>query len=413
MVSVASKARRIITDVAFAVPQLDVSGYSEHEIQLALGEARSAQRCLDGYVARLGSRANQLAKDGKSAPADETFRGRGNVGSSQARRESKRSETTDTIPKLGDALFDGQTSGEHVDAVARHLTRLTDEQRREVDVDALIDKSTTLPPETFNRYMKRLVENILDDHGLADTTAKEAKSEFKHWFDNKSGMGKFFGTLDPERYEAFTNAVDQHTAALAAAADETVSKTSNLAADALVQLVTSTTGRNSRTRLPYVNVLVDHDTIVHGAHEGSIRQTEQGHDIPPETVARLCCDAVLRRVTLDEQGVPINVGRKYRTATDAQWAAIKIQHATCAWEGCTAPINWCQAHHVREWEHGGPTDLDNLVPLCARHHHRVHEGQWRIDLQTSTLPGRALKIYKPDGAHHSTVPPPTRQQNIE
>jgi hypothetical protein len=111
----------------------------------------------------------------------------------------------------------------------------------------------------------------------------------------------------------------------------------------------------------------------------------------------------MRRVTLDN-GVPIDVGRHYRTATDAQWAAIKAIHSTCAWGGCDAPISWTQLHHIHEWKHGGPTDLDNLVPLCSRHHHRVHEGKWSIKL----LPDRTLEIHKPDGTHHQTVQPPQR-----
>jgi len=30
------------------------------------------------------------------------------------------------------------------------------------------------------------------------------------------------------------------------------------------------------------------------------------------------------------------------------------------------------------WIHGGPTDLDNLVLLCRRHHRMVHEGGWQL-----------------------------------
>jgi hypothetical protein len=30
------------------------------------------------------------------------------------------------------------------------------------------------------------------------------------------------------------------------------------------------------------------------------------------------------------------------------------------------------------WIDGGPTDLDNLILLCFRHHRMVHEGGWRL-----------------------------------
>ncbi len=36
------------------------------------------------------------------------------------------------------------------------------------------------------------------------------------------------------------------------------------------------------------------------------------------------------------------------------------------------------AHHVREWERHGATDISNTVLLCVRHHHAVHEGGWTV-----------------------------------
>ncbi len=129
-----------------------------------------------------------------------------------------------------------------------------------------------------------------------------------------------------------------------------------------------------------------------------------GHSVPPETVDRMACNAVLRRVVFDRRGVPIDVGRRYRTGTDCQWAAITAMHSTCTWDGCDRPITWCQLHHIQEWEHGGPTDLDNLIPLCSRHHHQVHEGKWTVRLHAD----RSLQIYQPDGEPWAVVPTPTR-----
>jgi 5-methylcytosine-specific restriction endonuclease McrA len=35
-------------------------------------------------------------------------------------------------------------------------------------------------------------------------------------------------------------------------------------------------------------------------------------------------------------------------------------------------------HHIDYRENGGPTDLDNLIPLCSKHHHKAHEGGWKL-----------------------------------
>ncbi len=338
--------RDLIRDLADSAVGFDVSRLNEVEVQSWLGDIRRAQRSLDGLVVGLARRADALATTGKSAPSAEVMRGDGVVSAPQARRESRRAEVAEMMPAFGVALSNGQISGEHVDAVGREVARLTVDQHHLLDIDGLAHQATRLP--------------------------------------------------------ALTSAIDQRSAAIVAASDGSVSKSPNLSAQALVELLLTAGDRGQR--LPSITVVVDQATLTNGPHEESLLETESGLPLPAESVARLCCDAVLQRVTLDAQGVPIEVGRKRRTATDAQWAAIKAVHSRCGWYGCTAPIGWCQAHHILEWEHGGRTDLDNLVPLCSQHHHRVHEGQWHIKL----LPDRTLEIFRPDGTHHATTPRPSR-----
>lgn len=48
-------------------------------------------------------------------------------------------------------------------------------------------------------------------------------------------------------------------------------------------------------------------------------------------------------------------------------------------DGFTSPMaKWSAAHHLRHWAQDGPTDLDNLVLLCHRHHKLVHKGGWQL-----------------------------------
>jgi hypothetical protein len=48
------------------------------------------------------------------------------------------------------------------------------------------------------------------------------------------------------------------------------------------------------------------------------------------------------------------------------------------WPGCSRPGSWCEAHHVVPWTRGGPTNPNNLLLLCSRHHVQVHEGRWQL-----------------------------------
>ena len=272
-------------------------------------------------------------------------------------------------------------------------------------MDGLVGLAGRVPVETFNRKMRAEADRVQGDHGLADTVAKQQASEFRHWFDHSTGMGRFTGALDPERYETLVNAVDHQTTVIAGRSAEPVTKNQNLAAQALVELVAGgSSSAGGRNKVPSITVIVDEKTLRDGPHGDTVMETADGHRLAPQSMSRLCCDATLRRVTLDKRGVPIDVGRTHRTATPAQWAALNTIYNSCGFEGCTIRTGWCQAHHIWEWDHGGPTDLDNLIPLCSKHHHLVHEGGWNIKL----LPDRTLKIYQPNGRHHTTVPPPTR-----
>jgi hypothetical protein len=51
----------------------------------------------------------------------------------------------------------------------------------------------------------------------------------------------------------------------------------------------------------------------------------------------------------------------------------------CTEPGCTLGPARCEAHHIWHWEHGGPTNLDNLRSLCCTHHRtrHLHDAQAR------------------------------------
>jgi hypothetical protein len=102
--------------------------------------------------------------------------------------------------------------------------------------------------------------------------------------------------------------------------------------------------------------------------------------ITPGTLGRFLCDAVLQTVVLDEAGAVLNLGRRVRSATRAQRAALTARDRGCAIPGCPAPPSMCEAHHVREWTRGGPPDITNLALLCSTHHTAVHAEHWQLKM---------------------------------
>jgi hypothetical protein len=170
---------------------------------------------------------------------------------------------------------------------------------------------------------------------------------------------------------------------------------------------------------PHVTLTIHADDLTHGIG-GTLRLPGIGETLlPPASVARILCDADLTPVitrladstgsgddersrladVIRERGREVlHVGRAHRTAPPRLRRALEVRDQHCAAPGCRIDPSRCEAHHVHEWEHGGSTDLDNMVLLCTRHHHAVHEGRMTIRRRPEHPPGH------PD--HWQLTPPP-------
>jgi hypothetical protein len=115
-------------------------------------------------------------------------------------------------------------------------------------------------------------------------------------------------------------------------------------------------------------------------------------DLPIETVKRLTCDGSLITVVEDEDGTPLDVGRKRRTVTTALKRALWARDRHCSFPGCH---NRCyvDAHHVEHWADGGETSLENLTLLCTFHNTQLHEGGFKIKRDSEG----GLYFQRPDG----------------
>ena len=88
---------------------------------------------------------------------------------------------------------------------------------------------------------------------------------------------------------------------------------------------------------------------------------------------RLGCDPDVYGILFEKRGLPLHHSRKTRRVSPQQWRVLLARDRGCVI--CGAPPNWCQAHHVKYWSLGGPTDIDNLALLCHSHHRWVHDNE--------------------------------------
>lgn len=125
---------------------------------------------------------------------------------------------------------------------------------------------------------------------------------------------------------------------------------------------------------------------------------ERGPSLPVETLRRLTCDASLVRITENQDGEPLDVGRKTRTIPPAIRRALNTRDAGCCFPGCTHQ-RYLDAHHIEHWADGGATKLGNLVTLCRPHHRLVHEGRVTVE----AAEGGGWRFRRPDGRQYQTL----------
>jgi hypothetical protein len=120
-----------------------------------------------------------------------------------------------------------------------------------------------------------------------------------------------------------------------------------------------------------------------------------GVAVSPAVLQRLCCSSMIQAMLVGDDGRrPLDLGRRARLASPKQKLAMAAMYDSCEFPGCETPVRWCQFHHVQWWERDrGRSDLDNLRPLCRRHHSLVHEGGWELEI----VPGGRLVAISPRG----------------
>jgi hypothetical protein len=114
----------------------------------------------------------------------------------------------------------------------------------------------------------------------------------------------------------------------------------------------------------------------------------------------LACQADLIPVVLGSDSQVLDLGQTIRLAPPPLRRAIGLRDGGCAFPGCTTPMRHCDLHHIRPWQHGGPTNRDNIVALCRVHHalceprppttspdgHPVTPDGWDVRIDTHGLP---------------------------
>ncbi|SDS99808.1 hypothetical protein SAMN04489717_4642 [Actinopolymorpha singaporensis] len=73
----------------------------------------------------------------------------------------------------------------------------------------------------------------------------------------------------------------------------------------------------------------------------------------------------------------------------------------CAWTTCRRPAATCHLDHNTEHHHGGSTSVENIAPLCPRHHKTKTDRNWKLH---QTGPGEHTPTDPHGRQYHSRTP---------
>ena len=205
------------------------------------------------------------------------------------------------------------------------------------------------------------------------------------WYEDESGCLVIRARLTPEQSDLVMKALDAAGDELFAerseAEDEEATETfAARRADALERIALSYLNRTEAEGTGgdryMVHVHTDLDTLKADG-EGAEAELEDRCCVSAETSRRMACDSSVLRYLYDEQGEPLNIGRKTRTIPPAIRRALKQRDGGCTFPGCTC-TRFLDAHHIQHWADEGQTSMDNLLLLCPYHHRLVHEGGYQV-----------------------------------
>lgn len=409
---------------------IDVADCDADTAAALLADITVLRRVLDGREVAVMGRLELLA-DEDVAVDPEKINARATCRPARAAAvAAKSARAAAAFRAIGDAVDAGELNAEFLDAFQGALGLLPAQFRPE-----LIALETALVGEaisgqwTVDRFRDRLrVESkrIEGDDGKGRLERQKAESGARWWTDRRTGMWCISGRFDPETAIGLQQRlIDELERVFHADRPDGCPKDPLLAQDwlrgrAMANLIN---GLGSAFGEPEAIIVIDQRTFEHGPHARSRVDCGHGLDVPLDTLRSIIGRARFVPVVIDSNGVVIHQGapvaeyrsiwdslvrpvsldhgRARRTASPRQRRALRAMYRTCAIPGCDRHVSATEAHHLVFWEHGGATDLANLLPLCRHHHDRLQTERWTIELH----PDRSLTIRRRGEVIMTTGPP--------
>ena len=356
-----------------------------------------------------------------------------NGGDASVSRDRKLARLLAEFPEVGEALWAGHVSVDHVVQICRVQSNRRVREWLPVVVPVLVDLAEHSSFDEFQGEVTNLIARLDQDGAFADTADAVAG--------RRASVVEVGGTVVVSAHGGDPVQAAQLQAVFAAFAD--AEYRADVAArrelhgdeaevhplprthaqrgfDALVAVFAAAHASPEGRSLPevVVNVVVDdqttHETLAHAGivlpsgdtleldDDGDLVdeaalldglagelvddpdaflqrrcETPNGTPIHPSVILRALLTGHVRRVVLDSRRVITDYGTKQRLFTGLARQAALLLARTCEFPGCALPAEWSQVDHNHEWHQGGRTDQTNTNIGCGHHNRLKHRQRWR------------------------------------
>ena len=402
------EARGGLRDAVDALVDESIDGVSTHALGADLVDIRRDMDRLEAeFVRRLHrfDRAHGARADGGVSTVS-WLRSHCGMTVKAAAYRVHLARTLGELPATLDSARAGRASFTNVTMIA-HLAEDVGVAQVAPLEHILVGAAETLEPGAM-RVLTQATRLRLDPDGVL---ADDNHAHERRWFECEETYGGVVvlrGELDAESGALVKTAIDALSHGLRSGE---LRSASQRRADALVELAAaqlrSGEHRDVHGQRPHLTLTVSAEALRSGSDAPPAELRGVG-PIHPETARRIACDAVRTVVTVapsadgsasaadgsasvgvdrergdgfvSTRATPLSVGRATRTIPAHIRTALHLRDHGCRFPGCDAPPAWTDGHHIIHWADGGPTELENLVSLCRRHHRAVHEQGWRIHI---------------------------------
>ncbi|MFI5593963.1 DUF222 domain-containing protein [Amycolatopsis sp. NPDC051758] len=289
-------------------------------------------------------------------------------------------------PATGVAALDGRLSNPMIDTIVEALTQIPPEHRDNAERD-LLSFASEAGHKQVAALGARIVAHLDPDGAEPELTEPATPSRELSLRRKRSGVWELNGRFDDEtgaRASALLDVLAQRrTADDGPDFRSPQERYGDAFSDAIDLALNSPDLPTQAGERAHVMVAVSLEDLRSGIGRATLGDTGR---ISAAEARIHACDCKLIPAVLGNKSELLDLGRSRRLVPLKLRRALYLRDRGCAFPGCHRPPRHCQGHHIRHWADGGPTDLGNLVLMCAHHHRLLHRSGWEVRIATDGLP---------------------------